>query len=142
MKNSTLSTIRLEVDYPAKGVVPHAGIVLPARVAETSVLVEGLPQALAPWRAPTAVFHPGHMLTQLALAVAAGGDHPVDIRELAGANTSIPRALARHDLLPVDHPRRRCRPCRNQSCSRRHLEHGSMCETERSVGRRCGHRKR
>ena len=89
MKNSTLSPIRLEVDHAGKGVVSHAGIVLPARVAETSGLVEGLSQALAPWRAPTAVFDPGHMLTQLALAVAAGGDHLVDIRELAGADTIV-----------------------------------------------------
>lgn len=66
MTNSTLSHIRLEVDHAGTGVVSHAGVVLPTRVAETSGLVEGLSQALAPWRAPTAVFDPGHMLTQLA----------------------------------------------------------------------------
>lgn len=89
MKNSTLSPTRLEVDHAGKGVVSHAGIVLPARVAETSGLVADLSQTLAPWRAPTAAFEPGHMLTQLALAVAAGGDHLVDVRELAGADTIV-----------------------------------------------------
>ncbi|MFS4491134.1 transposase [Dietzia kunjamensis] len=84
-----LSPIRLKVDHAGTGVVSHAGVMLPARVAETSGLVEGLSQALAPWRAPTAVFDSGHMLTQLALAAAAGGDHLVDVRELAGADSIV-----------------------------------------------------
>lgn len=89
MTNSTLSPIRLEVGHAGKGVVSHAGLVLPTRVAEQSGLVKGLSQALAPWRAPTAVFDPGQLLTQLALAVAAGGSHLVDVRELAGAESIV-----------------------------------------------------
>lgn len=42
VSNCTLSPIHLEIDHAGKGVVSRAGIVLPARVAETSGLVEGL----------------------------------------------------------------------------------------------------
>ena len=89
MMNSTLSPVRPGVDHAGSGVVSHAGVVLPARVAEVSGLVSGLSAVLAPWRAPTAVFDPGQMLVQLALSVAAGGDCLVDVQELAGAQTII-----------------------------------------------------
>lgn len=37
------------------------------------------------------VFDPGHMLAQLALEIADGGSHLVDVRELAGAETIVGR---------------------------------------------------
>lgn len=89
MTNSTLSPIHPAVDHAGTGIVSHAGVVLPARVGETSGLVEALSEGLAPWRAPTAVFDPGKVLAQLALSVAAGGDCLADVRELAGAESIV-----------------------------------------------------
>ncbi len=89
MTNFTLSPIRPVVDHAGTGIVSHAGVVLPARVAEASGLVDALSEGLTPWRAPTAVFDPGRMLVQLALAVAAGGDCLADVRVLAGAQAIV-----------------------------------------------------
>lgn len=89
MMDSTLSPVRPGVDHAGTGIVSHAGVVLPARVAEASGLVEGLSEALEPWRASMAVFDPGRMLTQLALSIAAGGDCLADVRELAGAEAIV-----------------------------------------------------
>lgn len=145
MKNSTLSPIHLEVDHAGRGVVSHAGIVLPARVAETSGLVEGLSQALAPWRAPTAAFEPGHMLTQLALAVAAGGDHLVDVRGLAGADTIVgplpSHATISRLLTTLAGDVDRVESAAHQAISRVR-EYVSTCGTGRNTGQRCGRRAR
>jgi hypothetical protein len=65
---------RLLVSADGKGLVSHAGGVLLTRVAAVTGLQEGLSAGLGRWRAPRAVHDPGKMITDLAVALALGGD--------------------------------------------------------------------
>jgi hypothetical protein len=56
------------------GIVSHAGVVLLTETARVTGLQAGLSQALGWWRLPRAVHDPGKIVTDLAVAVALGGD--------------------------------------------------------------------
>jgi Transposase DDE domain group 1 len=59
--------------------VSHAGALLLTETARVTGLQAGLPAALGRWRAPRAVHDPGKIVTDLAVAVALGGDCLADI---------------------------------------------------------------
>jgi hypothetical protein len=73
---------RLSADVTGTGVVSHAGLTLLLHTAEKTGLIKGLSKALAPWRKALAVHDPGKIILDLAVAVAAGGDHLCDIAVL------------------------------------------------------------
>jgi hypothetical protein len=62
------------VSADGKGLVSHAGGVLLTRTAVVTGLQEGLSAGLGRHRAPRAVHDPGKMITDLAVALALGGD--------------------------------------------------------------------
>ncbi|MDN5763769.1 MAG: IS1380 family transposase [Microlunatus sp.] len=59
--------------------VGHAGGVLLTETVAVTGLGRALSQALAPWRKPTAVHDPGKVVTDLAIALALGGDCLADV---------------------------------------------------------------
>jgi hypothetical protein len=77
-------------------VVSQAGTLLLAETLRASGLSRGLTAGLARWRAPRAVHDPGKILTDLAVALALGGDCLADVAvlraqpELAGPVASDP----------------------------------------------------
>lgn len=73
---------RLSADATGTGVVSQAGLTLLLRTAEKTGLTEALSTALAPWRKVLAVHDPGKVVLDLAVAVAAGGEHLSDIAVL------------------------------------------------------------
>jgi hypothetical protein len=73
---------RLLVSADGKGLVSHAGGVLLTRTAVVTGLQEGLSAGLGRHRAPRAVHDPGKMITDLAVAVALGGDCLADVAVL------------------------------------------------------------
>jgi hypothetical protein len=64
--------------------VSHAGAVLLVRAAQTVGLDAALSGALAAWRKPLAVHHPGKVVLDLAVALAVGGDCLADVVLLRG----------------------------------------------------------
>ena len=60
--------------------VSHAGGVLLVKTARRSGLAGQLSRLLGPWRRPMAVHDPGKIVTDLAIAVALGGDAPATSR--------------------------------------------------------------
>jgi Transposase DDE domain group 1 len=62
------------VSDDGKGIVSHAGAVLLTEAARVTGLQAGLSQALERWRLPRSVHDPGKIVTDLAVAVALGGD--------------------------------------------------------------------
>jgi hypothetical protein len=87
---------KITVSADGKGLVSQAGTLLLAEAARVTGLGEGLAGALARWRAPRAVHDPGKILTDLAIALALGGDCLADVAvlraqpELAGPVASDP----------------------------------------------------
>jgi hypothetical protein len=73
---------RLLVSADGKGLVSHAGGVPLTRTAGVTGLQEGLSAGLARHRAPRAVHDPGKIITDLAVAVALGGDCLADVAVL------------------------------------------------------------
>jgi len=72
----------LSVDAAGRGVVSQAGAVTLVRTAQQVGLVDALSTALTPWRKPLASHNPGKILTDLAIAVAIGGDCLADLAVL------------------------------------------------------------
>jgi Transposase DDE domain group 1 len=70
---------RLAADGDGSGLVAQAGSLLLVRTAEKTGLVKGLSDALAPWRKPLATHNPGKIVSDLAIAVAVGGDCVADV---------------------------------------------------------------
>lgn len=64
----------VRVDAAPVSAAGSAGGVLLTKTAEVTGLAGELAQALKPWRKPTAVHHPGKVLTDLAVTLALGGD--------------------------------------------------------------------
>lgn len=72
------------VDAAPVSAVGQAGGVLLTETARVSGLDRALSAALAPWRKPLAVHDPGKIVTDLAVALALGGDALTDVGVLRG----------------------------------------------------------
>jgi hypothetical protein len=75
---------RVGVDARGAGVVSRAGGLLLTEAVWASGLDRELSQSLAPWRKPLARHDPAKIITDLAVAVALGGDCLADIAALRG----------------------------------------------------------
>lgn len=82
MSKSTSPYPTLSADGTGTGVVSHAGAAVLLRAAEKTGLTSRLSEALAPWRKPLATHDPGKIISDLAVAVAIGGDCLADINQL------------------------------------------------------------
>ena len=109
--NNTARRPKITVSCDGRGVVSQAGALLLAEAARVTGLGEGLSAGLARWRAPRAVHDPGKILTDLAVALALGGDCLADIAvlrsqpELAGPVASDPVVSRLVTALAADTPR-------------------------------------
>jgi hypothetical protein len=81
MQNSARSS-KVTVSADGRGLVSQAGAVLLWETLRVTGLGRGLSAALEPWRAPRAVHDPGKVITDLAAALALGGDCLADIAVL------------------------------------------------------------
>ena len=94
-----------------RGLVCQAGAVLLWETMRVTGLSRGLSEGLARWKAPRAVHDPGKIVTDLAAAVALGGDRLADIAvlrgqpELAGPVASDPVVSRLVSALAGDLPR-------------------------------------
>jgi hypothetical protein len=110
VKNNARSS-KITVSPDGKGLVSQAGAVLLWETMRVTGLGRGLAEGLARWRAPRAVHDPGKIVTDLAAAVALGGDCLADIavlREqpgLAGPVASDPVISRLVAALAADLPR-------------------------------------
>ena len=83
MKRSGLYP-RVQADARGFGVVSQAGGVALVETIRVAGLVRALSAALAPWRKPLAIHDPGKVISDLAVALALGGDCLADIALLRG----------------------------------------------------------
>ena len=110
MGESTSCYPALSVDTGGRGVVSHAGAAVLARTAVRTGLSRALTGALSPWRKPLATHDPGKILTDVAIAVALGGDCLADIAVLRaqsgvfGAVASDPTVSRLITTLAADAP--------------------------------------
>jgi hypothetical protein len=109
VKQPTVFYPRARVDARGCGLVSQAGGVLLADTVRASGLGAALSEALSPWRKPMAIHDPAKVITDLALALALGGDCLADIavlREqprLFGRVASDPTLSRTIDALAADH---------------------------------------
>jgi Transposase DDE domain group 1 len=102
---------KITVSADGRGLVPQAGTLLLAETLRVTGLGAGLSGGLARWRAPRAVHDPGKILTDLAMALALGGDCLADIAvlraqpELAGPVASDPVVSRLVAALAAEGPR-------------------------------------
>jgi hypothetical protein len=80
--NNSARSRKVTVSGDGRGLVSQAGAVLLWETLRVTGLGRGLSQALEPWRAPRAVHDPGKVITDLAAALALGGDCLADIAVL------------------------------------------------------------
>jgi hypothetical protein len=73
---------RIVVSADGSGIVSQAGGLLLAQTLRATGLDRGLRAGLERWRAPRAVHHPGKIITDLAVALALGGDCLADVAML------------------------------------------------------------
>ncbi|MBA3907658.1 MAG: transposase, partial [Pseudonocardiales bacterium] len=99
---------RVRTDTAGTAVVSQGGAVGLVETVRVAGLDRALSQALAPWRRPNAVHDPGKIVTDLALALAVGGDCLADIAVLRdqpgvfGAVASDPTVSRLVDTLAAD----------------------------------------
>ena len=94
MKRSAVCSV--VVDSGRESLVSSAGGLLLARTLHCSGLEKAMSAALAPWRAPRAVHDPAKVLTDMAIAVALGGDCAADVADvpaLAANASAAPSAV-------------------------------------------------
>jgi hypothetical protein len=102
---------KITVSADGKGLVSQAGTVLLAEAARVTGLREGLGGGLERWRASRAVHDPGKILTDLATALALGGDCLADVAvlrtqpQLTGPVASDPVISRLVSALAADGPR-------------------------------------
>src|SRR6266480_6957808 len=102
---------RIVVSADGSGIVSQAGGLLLAQTLRATGLDRGLRAGLERWRAPRAVHHPGKIITDLAVAVALGGDCLADVAmlraqpELSGPVASDPVVSRLVATLAADVPR-------------------------------------
>jgi hypothetical protein len=70
---------KITVSADGSGIVSQAGALLLTQAVRTAGLDRGLSVALERWRAPRAAHDPGKIITDLAVAVAMGGDCLADV---------------------------------------------------------------
>jgi len=76
---NTARRVRIAVSDDGQGIVSHAGALLLTETARVTGLESGLSAGLGRWRPGRAVHDPGKIVTDLAVAVALGGDCLADI---------------------------------------------------------------
>jgi len=109
--HNTARRAKITVSADGTGLVSQAGMLLLAETARVTGLGEGLSGALARWRPPRAVHDPGKILTDLAMAIALGGDCLADVAvlrdqpELAGLVASDPVISRLITTLAAEGPR-------------------------------------
>jgi Transposase DDE domain group 1 len=109
--NNTARHAKITVSADGTGLVSQAGVLLLTEAARVTGLGECLSEGLARWRAPRAVHDPGKILTDLAMALALGGDCLADVAvlraqpELAGPVASDPVISRLVAALAADAPR-------------------------------------
>ena len=102
---------KIMVSADGTGIVSQAGGVLLIRTLRATGLDRGLEEALERWRPARAVHSPGKIITDLAVAVALGGDCLADVAvlraqpELAGPVASDPVVSRLVSRLAADVPR-------------------------------------
>jgi hypothetical protein len=102
---------RVAADTNGAGVVSQGGGVALVETARASGLDRALSTALARWRKPMAVHDPGKVITDLAIALALGGDCLADVALLRGEPAvfgpvaSDPTVSRTIDALAADAPR-------------------------------------
>jgi Transposase DDE domain group 1 len=102
---------KITVSADGKGLVSQAGALLLGEAGRVTGLGEGLSGGLARWRAPRAVHDPGKIFTDLAMAVALGGDCLADVAvlraqpELCGPVASDPVISRLISTLAAEGPR-------------------------------------
>jgi hypothetical protein len=107
---------RVHVDTEGTGVVSQAGGAGLVETVRVAGLDRALSWALAPWRKPTAVHDPAKVITDLALALALGGDCLADVAVLRaepgvfGLVASDPTVSRAVDTSRPAHRRRSTRP--------------------------------
>jgi hypothetical protein len=108
---NTARRTKITVSADGTGLVPQAGTLLLAETLRVTGLGESLSGGLARWRASRAVHDPGKILTDLAMALALGGDCLADIAvlraqpELAGPVASDPVVSRLVAALAAEGPR-------------------------------------
>ena len=108
---NTARRSKITVSADGKGLVSQAGVLLLAEAARVTGLGQGLSGALERWRAPRAVHDPGKILTDLAMALALGGDCLADVAvlraqpQLCGPVASDPVISRLVSALAADAPR-------------------------------------
>jgi Transposase DDE domain group 1 len=85
----TTALRQLQVSATGAGLVSRGGIALLAETARVGGLERALWTALTPWRRTRAVHDPARVVTQLAFALAAGGDCLADIGVLRDATAIV-----------------------------------------------------
>jgi hypothetical protein len=80
----TARSSKIMVSADGTGIVSQAGGLLLAQTLRATRLDRGLDAALQRWRQPRAVHSPGKIITDLAMAVALGGDCLADVAMLRG----------------------------------------------------------
>ena len=73
---------KITVSADGTGLVSQAGVLLLGETLRVTGIGDGLSGGLARWRAPRAVHDPGKILTDLAMALALGGDCLADVAVL------------------------------------------------------------
>jgi hypothetical protein len=102
---------RVQVDTKGAGVVSQGGGVALVETIRVAGLDRGLSAALAPWRKPLAIHDPAKVITDLAVALALGGDCLADVALLRaepavfGRVASDPTVSRTVDALAADAPR-------------------------------------
>jgi Transposase DDE domain group 1 len=107
----TARRTKITVSADGTGLVSQAGVLLLAETLRVTGIGDGLSGGLARWRAPRAVHDPGKILTDLAMALALGGDCLADVAvlraqpELAGPVASDPVISRLVGALAAEGPR-------------------------------------
>jgi hypothetical protein len=109
--NNTVRRPKITVSADGQGLVSQAGTLLLAEAVRVTGLGEGISSGLARWRAPRAVHDPEKIFTDLAVAVALGGDCLADAAvlraqpELCGPVASDPVISRLVSTLAAEGPR-------------------------------------
>ena len=100
----TARSSKIMVSADGTGIVSQGGGLLLAQTLRVTGLDRGLDAALERWRQPRAVHSPGKIITDLAVAVALGGDCLADVAMLRAQPELFGPGSLRSGGLPAGHP--------------------------------------